>query len=82
MCVLCVYYIMYIGVAPTKATAEGESVRMKMKKKRAHGEGKTPAARVLKSLKRVQRQELLLRARIYLFVYYYYCGRGGEKRTE
>jgi len=33
MCVLCVYYIMYIGVAPTKATAEGESVRMKMKKK-------------------------------------------------
>lgn len=31
---------MYIGVAPTKATAEGESVRMKMKKKKRTQRGR------------------------------------------
>lgn len=33
---MCVRILLCIGVAPTKASTEGESVRMKIKKKKAH----------------------------------------------
>lgn len=62
--VVCILYYVYRCRAyqsdgrRRKCTYENE-------KKRAHGEGESPAARVLKSLKRVQRQELLLCARSY-----------------